>query len=105
MIRNKIASWAHQEFNNSFTLSELEKNIRYGKDIFNRKTETTLTQVDISTSELYDTTMGRILQNYPEMISSDPIDNIPYSLNRDIIRRIRKITSRLSYELRRLLVR
>ena len=101
MIRNKIASWTHQEFNNGFTLSELEKNIRYGKDIFNRKTETTLTQVDISTSDLYDRDISRILQNYPEMISSKPIDNIPYTFNRDIIRRIRKLVSRLWYELKR----
>jgi len=101
MIRNKIASWGHQEYNNSFTLSKLEENIRTGQDAFNRKTGTTLSQVDISTSELYDTTMGRILQNYPEMISSDPIGNIPYSLNRDIIRRIRKLVSRLWYELKR----
>ncbi len=100
-IRKKIESWAHQEYNTDFTMSELEKNIRSGQDIFNRETGTTLSQVDIATSNLFDADMRRILLCYPSMISSQPIDKVPYSLRRDIVRRIRKLVSRLGYELRK----
>ena len=100
MIRTKIHSWAHQEYNNSFTLSELEKNIRTGQDIFNRETGTTLKQVEIMTSDLFDQNIRQIISNYPTMISSKKIETIKFSSYKNIKRQIRKIIFRLIYELK-----
>ena len=100
-IRKKIQSWAHQEYNTGFTMSMLEKNIRSGQDIFNRETGTTLTQVEIATSDLFHDEMRTIVMGYPKLISTDRIDTVAYSYSRDLIRRIRKLWVRLGYEIRK----
>lgn len=105
MIRKKIESWAHQEYNTGFTMSKLEKNISSGQDIFNRETGTSLTEVDVATSDLYDDEMRTILTRYPEMISTAPIETVTYSRSRDLIRRARKLSARLGYELKKHMAR
>lgn len=100
-IRKKIESWAHQELNTGYTMSELEKNIRSGQDIFNRRTGTLLTQVDIATTVMFDDELRAILLRYAGMISTAPIETVRYSRSRDLVRRARKLSTRLGYELKK----
>lgn len=100
-IRNKIESWAHQEYNTGFTMQELEKNIRSGQDIFNRETGTSLERLDLEKSEIYDETMRAILLGYPQMISAKQIEKVDYSMMRDLRRRLRRTVARLVYEAKR----
>ena len=77
-IRNKIDSWGHQEFDNRFTLSQLEKNVQTGQDIFNRETGTILNRIDINNSDLFDPEIRKLLISFPQFISSLPIKHIKF---------------------------
>lgn len=46
-VKEKIKSWAHQEYNNSYILNNLDKNIRAGADIFMRQSNTVAKIIDI----------------------------------------------------------
>lgn len=100
-IKSKIKSWAHQEYNNNFTMSQLAKNIKSGQDIFNRESGTKLTRVDVETSPLYDEKIRKLILLYPSLISDLPIESVPYSINRDFIRVIKKYFHRIIYEFKK----
>lgn len=103
-IRKKIESWTHQEYNNPFTMAELENNVLSGQDIFNRMSGTVTTEVDLSTSALYDDKIRSLLLNYPHLLSKSPINHVNYSIFSHVKRRIRVTVSRINFELRKFFI-
>ena len=95
MIKRKIASWAHQEFNNSYVTDKLESNIRTGQDLFMRNVGTVFTRVRLSDREVYDEKMGLILKDYPELLSPKEIEYVQSSLALFAIRKLRLKLRRL----------
>lgn len=71
MIKSKIKSWAHQEFNNAYVMKNLDKNIKSGKDIFMRERGVTLTPVNIFDELYFDEIISKILAKYDNLISID----------------------------------
>ncbi|AEF53545.1 glycosyl transferase [Marinomonas posidonica] len=69
MIKEKIQSWGHQEFNNPLILSNLEKNINEGRDIFMRDSGTNLTRVALNDKHFFDSEISIILERYQDLIS------------------------------------
>jgi beta-1,4-mannosyl-glycoprotein beta-1,4-N-acetylglucosaminyltransferase len=69
MIKEKIKSWGHQEFNNSLILSNLDKNIKEGRDIFMRENGTNLTRVAFNDECIFDSEISIILEKYQDLIS------------------------------------
>jgi hypothetical protein len=69
MIKEKIKSWGHQEFNNSLILSNLDKNIKEGRDIFMRENGTNLTRVAFNDERIFDSEISIILEKYQDLIS------------------------------------
>ena len=74
-IREKIRSWAHQEFNTSAVLSRLEENIRTGQDIFGREGGTTMTKLDL-TGSLMDSRLAAIIGEYPALLYGGEIQQV-----------------------------
>jgi len=103
MIREKIKSWGHQEFNNSVVINNIEKNISTGQDIFQRETGTNLKRVDITDRQYFDSAMSSLLVYYPHLISGEQIDVIEPSLFRDLWRRTIMISQKIQYKLGRLI--
>jgi beta-1,4-mannosyl-glycoprotein beta-1,4-N-acetylglucosaminyltransferase len=101
MIREKIKSWGHQEFNNSVVINNIEKNILSGQDIFQRETGTNLKRVDIMDRQYFDSAMSSLLVQYPHLISGDQIDVIESSLFRDLWRRTVMTWQKVQYKLER----
>lgn len=101
MIREKIKSWGHQEFNNSIVIKNIEKNILSGQDIFQRETGTNLKRVDIMDRQYFDSAMSGLLVQYPHLISGNQIDVIEPSLFRDLWRRAVMIWQKIQYKLGR----
>lgn len=95
MIKRKIASWAHQEFNNSYVTDRLETNIRTGQDLFMRNVGTVFARVRLSDREVYDEKMGLILKDYPELLSQKEIEYVQSSLALLTIRKLRLNLRRL----------
>jgi beta-1,4-mannosyl-glycoprotein beta-1,4-N-acetylglucosaminyltransferase len=69
LIKEKIKSWGHQEFNNHLVYKNIEKNIMTGQDIFQREVGTNLTRVDILDKKYFDKNMSSIASNYIHLIS------------------------------------
>jgi len=80
MIKNKIQSWAHQEFNNNLVMKNLEKNIMSGNDIFLRKTNHQLEKLDISKSQIFDDSIRQIMKDFPHLVFSSKIQSVDDSL-------------------------
>lgn len=99
MIRRKIESWAHQEYNTGLTMTQLERNIKTGQDIFNRETGTLVEQIDITTTHIFDDTFRDILLKYPHLIQTSPLEHVEFSRFSDMQRRAAKTLSRIRYEL------
>lgn len=74
-LKLKIASWGHQEFNDSVVLNNLEENIKKGKDIFYRESGTSLRSVSILDSNFFSQRFSEILAKYPHLISQGSIDH------------------------------
>jgi beta-1,4-mannosyl-glycoprotein beta-1,4-N-acetylglucosaminyltransferase len=74
MIKDKIRSWSHQEFNNMIVLNNLEKNIKAGRDIFHRKSEPNLLLVSFFDIKFFDKKISQLLINYPNLTSESDID-------------------------------
>lgn len=100
MIREKIKSWGHQEFNNSIVINNIEKNILSGQDIFQRETGTNLVRVDLSDRNYFDNSMSNILVKYRHLLSDDQIDVIEPSLFRDMWRRAVMAWQKIQYKLK-----
>jgi beta-1,4-mannosyl-glycoprotein beta-1,4-N-acetylglucosaminyltransferase len=99
MIRDKIKSWGHQEFNNDMVIKNIEMNIRSGQDIFQRETGTNLVRVDISDPKYFDGHLSRILIGYPHLISQEQIDRVDPSFFRDLCRRCVMTWQKVRYKL------
>lgn len=52
MIKNKIRSWGHREFNTAATLSGVEYNVKHGYDIFRRPGFGRLEYIPVTSSML-----------------------------------------------------
>lgn len=76
MIEEKIKSWGHQEFNNSFVLKNIEKNIQQGKDIFMRDNKTNLRSIFLNDRLYFDESMANIVSKYPKLISNSEIKKV-----------------------------
>lgn len=100
MVREKIKSWGHQEFNNSVVIKNIERNIRSGQDIFQRETGTNLKRVSINDAQYFDGAMSNTLAPYHHLISTDQIDVVEPSLFRDLWRRFVVIWQKSQYKLR-----
>lgn len=99
MIREKIKSWGHQEFNNNVVINGIEKNIRSGQDIFQRETGTNLKRVDVTDSEYFDSAISNQIVRFPHLISSDQIEVIEPSLLMDLCRRAVMAWQKIQYKL------
>ena len=69
MIKAKIESWGHQEYNNNLVLKNLEENVRSGQDIFMREDGTNLQKIDLNNRSFFDERLANIILNYPDLIS------------------------------------
>ena len=100
MIREKIKSWGHQEFNNDVVINNIEKNVRSGQDIFQRETGTNLKRIDIYDIHYFDTTMSDVLAPYLHLISVEQIDIIKSSIQSDFWRRAIMTWQKIQFKVR-----
>lgn len=64
-IKNKITNMGHQELNNKYILSKLEKNILSGRDIFGRSIGQKYKKIEINDLKYFDLKMSKIINaNY-----------------------------------------
>lgn len=101
MIRDKIKSWGHQEFNNDVVIRNIETNIRSGQDIFQRETGTNLKRVELSDCHYFDKKLSNVLSAYPHLMSLEPIKQVKPSLSRDIWRRVVMTLQKIRYKINR----
>jgi beta-1,4-mannosyl-glycoprotein beta-1,4-N-acetylglucosaminyltransferase len=79
-VAHKIRSSSHQEFNNSQTLSKIEKRIKSGKDIFGRKAKLRYVELD----ETFPRYLLENLHLFEHLILPRPKDTL-YSKIRNLI--------------------
>lgn len=99
MIREKIESWGHQEFNNNIVINSIEENVRSGQDIFQRETGTILKQVDVTDGHYFDGAMSSQIAKFQHLISIDQIDIVEPSLLMDLRRRAVVAWRKVQYKL------
>ena len=75
MIKAKIESWGHQEYNNNLVLKNLEENVRSGQDIFMREDGANLQKIDLNNRSIFDERLVNIILNYPDLISKRDISD------------------------------
>ena len=73
LIKEKIKSWGHQEFNNHLVYKNIEKNIATGQDIFQRESGTNLIRIGVMDINYFDESMSLLLLNYKHLLSSNEI--------------------------------
>jgi len=100
MIKKKIESWGHQEFNNNLILDNLEKNIQQGRDIFMRDNETNLKSISISDRLYFDQHMADIISKYPKLISTTKIEQVKESFLSKIKLRLLINAQKIFYKIR-----
>ncbi len=101
MIKDKIESWGHQEYNNKFIIDNVEKFVRSGQDIFQRETGTNLIQVDICDTNYFDQEMSTNISLHHHLISNFQLKPVRISLIRDMVRRIIIFWNKVLYKLGR----
>jgi hypothetical protein len=99
MIAEKIKSWAHQEFNNSAVLRNLDRNIRTGQDIFEREQGTNLTKISIDDERFFDKNLATILRGHPDMVCEVEISVVRPNLLYGFLRRVGYFIRRVIYKL------
>jgi hypothetical protein len=99
MIKAKIESWGHQEFNNSLILKNLEENIKTGQDIFMREMGTNLSYVGLNDREFFDESMELILLKYPSLLAKGEIQNTKINFFEKLYKKVRLILSKIQYKL------
>jgi len=67
MIKKKIESWGHQEYNIKEVKDNIELNIRNGKDIFYRFGQVRSRIIDLKNNQIFDNRIVDILNNYPNL--------------------------------------
>jgi len=92
-IKDKIRAYGHQEFNNFITLSFINLNMSYGKDLFWRNG----ISYDIlkNDSELIDKEMGNIIKGYPHLICPP----MKKSMWIDLVLKLAKLAFRIARKL------
>jgi len=100
MVKAKIESWGHQEFNNSLVLRNLEKNIRTGQDIFMRDDGTNLKKVDLNDRSIFDERLSNIMSKYPELTSEESIVEKTPSLIKRVFQKIHMTLHKIQYKLK-----
>jgi beta-1,4-mannosyl-glycoprotein beta-1,4-N-acetylglucosaminyltransferase len=98
-IAEKIKSWAHQEFNNSAVLRNLDRNIRTGQDIFEREQGTNLTKISIDDERFFDKNLATILRGHPDMVCEVEISVVRPNLLYGFLRRVGYFIRRVIYKL------
>ena len=98
-IREKIRSWSHQEFNNSAVLSELERSIRTGQDIFFREVGTTLTKVEHTKAGLMDPELVRIIEQFPKLLFRGEIERVTIGVVGRIWHKCRGLAGKVQFKL------
>lgn len=100
MIKEKIKSWGHQEFNNNTIINNIKKNIISGQDIFQRESGTNLKRVEVNDALYFDSSMSNLLLQFNDLTSNSQITVTGPSLSKDLwnraIRTWRKIQHKLS---------
>ena len=99
MVKAKIESWGHQEFNNSLVLRNLEKNIRTGQDIFMRDDGTNLKKVDLDDRSIFDERLSNIMSKYSELISGESIVEKTPSLIEQVFQKIHITLHKIQHKL------
>jgi hypothetical protein len=100
MVKAKIESWGHQEFNNNLVLKNLEKNIRTGQDIFMRDDGTNLKKVDLNDRSIFDERLSNIMSKYSELISEESIVEKTPSLIERVFQKIHITLHKIKYKLK-----
>lgn len=100
MIKNKIKSWAHQEYNNPITMSRLNSQIKRGKDIFNRDASHSLVTVSINDSNVFDPALGKIMQEFSHLVNDiEYVQNDNASIY-DLLAKLFQSIYRVCYEVK-----
>lgn len=76
LLKMKIESWGHQEFNTKYIRQNLYKNVMAGKDIFGRESGTVLTPVEIYDPIYFDEGISKILERYPGLMGPTKLEAI-----------------------------
>ena len=67
-IKNKIESWAHQEYNHPLIKKNIESNINHGKDIFYRFNKNRTKVINVDNKNIFDNRISKIINKYDELI-------------------------------------
>lgn len=94
-IKQKIQSWAHQEFNTKEIADRLEYNINTGQDIFEREYGTKMKKVAFSDRSIFDEKMSQIIASYPNLITEGEIMYVSKNYFYDHYRKYKSKFSRL----------
>lgn len=76
LLKLKIQSWGHQEFNTKYIRENLYKNVMTGKDIFGRKSGTVLAPAKLDDPMYFDGCMATILSGYPNLIGPTRLEKV-----------------------------
>jgi beta-1,4-mannosyl-glycoprotein beta-1,4-N-acetylglucosaminyltransferase len=98
MIKAKIESWGHQEFNNGLVLKNLEKNIQSGQDIFMREDGTNLKKINLNDRSIFDQRLSNIISKYPELTSEEDIVEKHSSLIEKVFQKIHITLHKIQYK-------
>ena len=105
LIKEKIKSWGHQEFNNDVVYKNIEKNIATGQDIFQREIGTNLIRIDVTEIDYFDESMSLLLLNYKHLLSSNEIKYAEHNFITKFLRffliNLHKILYKISLVLRK----
>lgn len=70
LLKNKIQSYSHSEYNNPFVINNLINAISSGRDIFMNNDDLNLQTVNLYTSGLYNSRLRSIIATYPHLLQS-----------------------------------
>lgn len=73
MIKRKIQSWGHQEFNTKGVIDRLQYNIDTGQDIFEREYGTKMKKVSLSDRTIFDEKMATLIAMYSDLVTQGKI--------------------------------
>ena len=77
-IKNKIKNMGHQELNNNFIISKVEKNIYSGRDIFGRSIGQKNKIIDINDSNFFDLKISKIIKDDYNNLLIKKLYNLSY---------------------------
>lgn len=99
MIKRKIQSWGHQEFNTKNIIKRLQYNIDTGQDIFEREYGTKMKKVSFADRAIFDEKMATLIAKYPDLTTQGEIKYVGkdslYNLYRKYSSKVYRVFSRL----------